>query len=119
MSLTRKQREVYEFIDHFVQEHQHSPSFEEIGRGLKLSSLANVHKHVSNLEKKGLLKRDYNRSRSIDLLPIRARKRVQSAQEIGAVLPLVGRIAAGRPLEALENPETISLADITRSKDVF
>src|SRR5947207_11203764 len=117
MSLTRKQREVYEFIDHFVQEHQHSPSFEEIGRGLKLSSLATVHKHVSNLEKKGLLKRDYNRSRSIDLLPIRARK--VAKVENGGTLPLVGRIAAGRPLEALENPETISLGDITRSRDVF
>src|SRR5690349_25105816 len=71
MSLTKKQKEVYEFIDRFVQEHQHSPSFEEIGKGLKLNSLATVHKHISNLEKKGLLKRDYNRSRSIELLPPR------------------------------------------------
>ena len=68
MSLTKKQKEVYDFIDRFVQEHQHSPSFEEIGKGLKLNSLATVHKHISNLERKGLLKRDYNRSRSIELL---------------------------------------------------
>src|SRR5947207_2163481 len=117
MSLTRKQREVYEFIDHFVQEHQHSPSFEEIGRGLKLSSLATVHKHVSNLEKKGLLKRDYNRSRSIDVLPVRGIFKRQPSKELA--LPLMGRIAAGQPIEAVENPETISLGDITRSKDVF
>ena len=48
--------------------HGYSPSFEEIGEGLGLSSLATVHKHISNLENKGLLRRDYNRSRSIDLL---------------------------------------------------
>ncbi len=119
MSLTRKQREVYEFIDHFVQEHQHSPSFEEIGRGLKLSSLATVHKHISNLEKKGLLKRDYNRSRSIELLAPRGGLKHVLGWNSGSVLPLVGRIAAGRPLEAMENPETISLADFTRSSEVF
>src|SRR5258708_3715058 len=119
MAITKRQRQVYDFIAGFVQKHGYSPSFEEIGKGLKLSSLATVHKHVSNLEKKSLLKRDYNRSRSIDLLPIRARKSVRPENGGGMTLPLVGRIAAGRPLEALENPETISLADITRSKEVF
>src|SRR5690349_24601197 len=117
MSLTKKQKEVYEFIDRFVQEHQHSPSFEEIGRGLKLNSLATVHKHISNLEKKGLLKRDYNRSRSIDVLPVRSRTR--KALQASTSLPLLGRIAAGRPVETLENPETISLDDITRQREVF
>src|SRR6201997_5420354 len=69
MAITRRQREVYDFISRFVTENGYSPSFEEIGHGLKLNSLATVHKHISNLEKKGLLTRDYNRSRSIDLLP--------------------------------------------------
>src|SRR5229473_1765382 len=86
MAITKRQRQVYDFIYGFVQKNGYSPSFEEIGNGLGLSSLATVHKHITNLEKKGLLKRDYNRSRSI---------------------------------EAVENPETISLGDITRSKDVF
>ncbi|HEU5335214.1 MAG TPA: transcriptional repressor LexA [Terriglobales bacterium] len=119
MSLTKKQKEVYDFIDRFVQEHQHSPSFEEIGKGLKLNSLATVHKHISNLEKKGLLKRDYNRSRSIELLPPRGGLKQALGWNSGTVLPLVGRIAAGRPVEAVENPETISLSDFTRSRDVF
>lgn len=119
MALTKRQRQVYDFLADFVQRQGYSPSYEEIGAGLGLSSLATVHKHVSNLEKKGLLKRDYNRSRSIDVLPPKGRlKQVWDAQAAG-VLPLVGRIAAGRPVEALENPETISLAEITRSKDVF
>src|SRR5438270_13183759 len=57
MAITRRQREVYDFISRFVTEHGYSPSFEEIGQGLKLNSLATVHKHISNLEKKGLLTR--------------------------------------------------------------
>ena len=99
MAITKRQRQVYDFLQEFIQRNGYSPSFEEIGDGLGLSSLATVHKHISNLEKKGLLKRDYNRSRSIDVL--------------------MGRIAAGQPIEAVETPETISLGDITRSKDVF
>ena len=120
MALTRRQRQVYDYIAEFVQSHGYSPSFEEIGAGMGLSSLATVHKHVSNLEKKGLLKRDYNRSRSIDVLPPKGRMK-QSMMPPPSVLtlPLVGRIAAGRPLEALENPTTISLGDFTGAKDVF
>jgi repressor LexA len=124
MALTKRQRQIYDFIAHFVQEHGYSPSFEEIGQGMSLSSLATVHKHITNLEKKGLLKRDYNRSRSIDVLPPRGRMKQAMAMAAAAAaplsLPLLGRIAAGRPVEALENPETISLADFTRSsRDVF
>jgi len=118
MALTRRQRQVYDFIAEFVQQHGYSPSFEEIGDGLRLSSLATVHKHITNLEKKGLLRRDYNRSRSIDLIPPRGRVK-QSIVASALTLPLVGRIAAGRPVEALENPETLSLSDFTQSKDVF
>ena len=120
MALTRRQKQVYDFLAEFVEEHGYSPSFEEIGDGLGLSSLATVHKHVSNLESKGLLKRDYNRSRSIDLVKPRGRmKRALGAASAPLTLPLLGRIAAGRPLEALENPESISLGDFTRSKDVY
>src|SRR4030081_1643902 len=71
MAITKRQRQVYDFLQEFIQRNGYSPSFEEIGDGLGLSSLATVHKHISNLEKKGLLKRDYNRSRSIDVLPVR------------------------------------------------
>jgi len=118
MAITRRQRQVYDFISEFVQEKGYSPSFEEIGEGLGLSSLATVHKHISNLEGKGLLKRDYNRSRSIDILPIKSRAKTMPPPTDYS-LPLVGRIAAGRPIEQVETPESISLADFTRSKDVF
>src|SRR6202042_3066036 len=119
MAITRRQREVYDFRSRFVAEHGYSPSFEEIGKGLDLNSLATVHKHISNLEKKGLLTRDYNRSRSIDLLPPKGKLKQSMSVNTGVVLPLVGRIAAGQPIEAIQNQETISLADFVRSKEVF
>ncbi|MBV9623562.1 MAG: transcriptional repressor LexA [Acidobacteria bacterium] len=119
MAITKRQRQVYDFIADFVERQGYSPSFEEIGEGLGLSSLATVHKHISNLEKKGLLNRDYNRSRSIDLLPPRGRLKQAMSVQTGMVLPLMGRIAAGQPIEAVERPESISLADFVRSKEVF
>jgi repressor LexA len=121
MALTKRQRQMYDFIAEFVQSNGYSPSFEEIGAAMGLSSLATVHKHINNLETKKLLRRDYNRSRSIDVLPLpagipsHARPVVANSFE----LPLVGRIAAGRPIEQVETPETISLTDFTRAKDVF
>jgi repressor LexA len=121
MALTKRQRQIYDFIAEFVQSNGYSPSFEEIGAALGLSSLATVHKHINNLEEKKMLRRDYNRSRSIDVLPLpegmpsRARAVAVSSFE----LPLVGRIAAGKPIEQVETPETISLTDFTRAKDVF
>ena len=119
MAITKRQRQLYDFISEFVQKHQYSPSFEEIRIGMGLNSLATVHKHVSNLEKKGLLTRDYNRSRSIDLLPPKGRLKQAMAVNTTMVLPLLGRIAAGQPIEAVANPETISLADFVRNKEVF
>ncbi len=119
MAITRRQREVYDFISRFVAENGYSPSFDEIGRGLNLNSLATVHKHITNLERKGLLTRDYNRSRSIDLLPPKGRLKQAMSVNTAVVLPLVGRIAAGQPIEAVQNNETISLADFVRSKEVF
>ncbi|HWR15992.1 MAG TPA: transcriptional repressor LexA [Terriglobales bacterium] len=118
MAITRRQKQVYDFISDFVARNGYSPSFEEIGEGLGLSSLATVHKHISNLEKKGLLKRDYNRSRSIDVIPPKGGLKKTMAPP-PLTLPLMGRIAAGRPIEAVENPETLSLSDFAGSKDVY
>jgi repressor LexA len=119
MAITKRQHEVYDFISRFVSENNYSPSYEEIRVALKLNSLATVHKHVSNLEKKGLLTRDYNRSRSIDLVPPKGKLKQSMNVNTGVVLPLMGYIAAGQPIEAIQNPETISLADFVRSKEVF
>jgi repressor LexA len=113
MAVTRRQKEVLDFISGFVQRNGYSPSFEEIARGLDLKSLATVHKHITNLQNKGLLQRAHNRSRSIDVMPARSKTRTTER------LPLMGRIAAGFPVEASENAETLSLADIIGNRDVF
>jgi repressor LexA len=98
MALTKRQKQVLDFIANFVDENGYCPSFEEIARGLELASLATVHKHITNLEKKGLLTRDYNRSRSIDLLPPKGRLKQAMSVNTTMVLPLLGRIAAGQPI---------------------
>lgn len=112
MAITRRQKEVLDFIRTFVERCGYSPSFEEIAHGLNLSSLATVHKHISNLERKGLLQRAHNRSRSIDVLPERKKSSIQE-------IPMLGRIAAGRPVEGIETRETLSLNDIVDNKAVF
>ncbi len=113
MSVTRRQKEVIDFITQFVEQNGYSPSFDEIARGLNLKSLATVHKHITNLQKKGLLERAHNRSRSIDIVSAPTRDRTPER------LPLLGRIAAGLPVDAAESSESISLGDIIGNKQVF
>ncbi len=113
MAVTRRQKEVIDFLEAFVSRNGYSPSFEEIARGMGLKSLATVHKHITNLEKKGMLDRVHNRSRSIDVLPPGTQSR------FSLKLPLAGRIAAGQPVEQVESSETISLADVVGNRDVF
>src|SRR6202789_3447643 len=113
MSVTRRQKEVLDFISNFVQRNGYSPSFEEIARGLSLKSLATVHKHITNLQKKGLLQRAHNRSRSIDVLPPRSKTRRSDR------LPLLGRIAAGLPVEASETSESRAPGGILGKREVF
>lgn len=76
MALTRRQREVLDFITEFIDTRRYSPSLEEIAEHFGLSSVATVHKHVTNLEKKGFIRRDWNRSRSIDVVQDQAPRRI-------------------------------------------
>jgi repressor LexA len=107
MYLTRRQRQIYEYIREFIAARGYAPSIVEIGQNFRLTSPATVHKHLQNLAQKGLIKRSWNRSRAIELLP--------DADTLGgpaggaAELPLRGLIAAGVPLEAVEDNETIPL----------
>lgn len=118
MALTKRQKQVLDFLVQFKNRHGYSPSFEEIAAGLDLTSLATVHKHLATLEKKGFIRRGYNQSRSIEVIALPRPVKEEVALH-ATDLPLLGRIAAGQPLEAIENPDTISLADFTRSKNVF
>jgi repressor LexA len=101
MALTRRQREIYDFIRSFVAEHGFSPSLEEIGAHFGLRSVATVHKHVHHLVEKNYLRKAWNRSRSVE--PIEEERR-------GPVtLPLLGTVAAGTPIEAIEGNESIEV----------
>lgn len=119
MALTKRQKQVLDYLVTFLNKRGYSPSFEEIAHGLKLTSLATVHKHLSTLEKKGYVRRGYNQSRSIEVTQLPKPVRTQVIERHSASLPLVGRIAAGAPLEALEDRETISLSDFSRGPSTF
>lgn len=94
-ALTRRQREIFDFISGFVGEQGYSPSLEEIAAAFGLSSVATVHKHVKHLVDKGYLRKAWNRSRSVE--PVPAEEPVDSVH-----LPILGSVAAGRPIEAIE-----------------
>jgi len=119
MALTKRQKEVLDFLVGFLNKRGYSPSFEEIGRSLKLNSLATVHKHITTLERKGFIRRGYNQSRSIEVLQLPKPVREQVLGRHTVELPLHGRIAAGRPLEAIEEREMVSLGDFARSDRTF
>lgn len=127
MTLTKRQKQVLDLLTRFINENGYSPSFEEIAAGLKdkrfggkeLTSLATVHKHIATLEKKGFIRRGYNQSRSIEVMQLPKPVREQVMDRHVLELPLVGRIAAGQPLEAIEEKETISLGDFARGKSVY
>jgi repressor LexA len=102
MALTRRQREILDYVRHFIQENGYSPSLEEIGRHFGLSSVATVHKHVQHLVQKGQLRKAWNRSRSVE--PV-------EDGHAGTEIPLLGTVAAGDPIAAIEIPETVTVPE--------
>ncbi len=112
MALTRRQKEVLDFIASFLDQNGYSPSYEEIAKGLSLASLATVHKHISALDAKHYIRRSANRSRSVELTRKHFEEQ-QRARGTGVEIPLAGRIAAGAPVESVEGRESLKLSDIT------
>lgn len=107
MPLTRRQKQILDHIEQFIGEHGYAPSFEEIAQAFGFASLATVHEHLSNLERKGYIRKAYNESRSIEL--------VQSESSAALDLPLMGTVAAGLPIEAIRDDESLSVpADMVR-----
>jgi repressor LexA len=104
MYLTRRQREVFDFIKDFIGEKSYSPSLEEVARGMGLSSLATVHKHLANLAEKGLIKRHWNRGRGIEICgDLDAPKMVAMQLDACYSIPIRGTVAAGQPLDVSED----------------
>jgi repressor LexA len=119
MALTRRQKEVVDFIANFVDENGFSPSYEEIAHALNLASLATVHKHISALHAKNYLRRAHNQSRSVDLAPKYLVERQRMRKEQALEVPLLGRIAAGVPVESISERATLSFADFLGHSETF
>jgi repressor LexA len=114
VALTRRQREIYDFISGFVVEQGYSPSLEEIAAAFGLSSVATVHKHVKHLVDKGYLRKAWNRSRSVE--PVPPEPEVESVDSL--YLPILGTVAAGRPIEAIE-PDAASAEQLAIPADMI
>ena len=113
LPLTKRQREILDYLNDFIARHGYAPSLEEIGRRFGLSSLATVHKHLTNLQEKGFIKRAWNRSRSVELVSSRVGGRAVE-------LPLLGYVAAGVPIEAVVGSETIAVPeDLVGKRDTY
>ena len=111
--LTRRQREILDYLKEFIDERGYAPSLEEIGRRFDLSSLATVHKHLMNLQEKGFIRRAWNRSRSVELVQTRSGGR-------SVDLPLLGCVAAGEPIEAVVGAETVTVPeDLVGSRETY
>jgi repressor LexA len=101
-TLTKRQKEILDYIEESIAGNGYAPTLEEIGERFELRSMATVHKHLSNLEEKGLIRRKWNHSRAIEV-PDRRPKAAS------VTVPLLGRVAAGRPIEAIEGNDTIDV----------
>jgi repressor LexA len=104
MPLTKRQREILNYLMLYSEQNGYAPSFEEIAENFSYNSLATVHEHLSNLERKGFIKRSYNESRAIEILP-------SDLLPKAIELPLLGAVAAGAPIEAIAHQETLAVPD--------
>ncbi|MDE0899273.1 MAG: transcriptional repressor LexA [Longimicrobiales bacterium] len=114
MPLTKRQKEILDYIESFIDDQGYAPSFEEIAESFGYSSLATVHEHLSNLERKGYIRKSYNESRSIEMIG-------RDASVSVVELPLLGSVAAGLPIEAIQDTETLAVPPdmISRRRDNY
>ena len=118
--LTKRQNEILSYIKSYIVNHGYPPTIREIGKDLGLSSPATIHAHLSNLEKKGFIKKEGTKNRAIELLV--DNEFAKTNDDLVVEVPLLGKITAGSPIEAIEHPdETFALPSylIPRNKDVF
>ena len=100
--LTKKQKELYNFLDHYIKSNQISPSFEEMKKAVNLKSKSGIHRLITSLEQRGFIKRLKHKARAMEI----TKKLYQNnSNESSYEIPLLGAIAAGNPIEAIENPD--------------
>ena len=113
MDLTKRQKEIFDFIGKYAAKTGYPPTVREIGKAVGLHSSSTVHAHLHNLEKIGLLRRDPTKPRAIELLVDKAKKAMAPAG-----LPLIGQVAAGEPILAEENIEDyLEVPDVIGGED--
>lgn len=103
MNLTLRQRQILEFVQNYIDARQVAPTVNEIRDHFKLGSLATVHKHLKALESRGWIRRGFNQARAIQMIPV--------SNSTGMDIPLLGLIAAGQPITALETPDVLSIPE--------
>jgi repressor LexA len=115
LDLTKRQKEIFDFIKRYAAKTGYPPTVREIGKAVGLHSSSTVHAHLANLEKIGLLRRDPSKPRAIELLFDRAKRTIMPGE---GGLPLVGQVAAGEPILAEENVEEyIEIPDVIGGED--
>lgn len=117
--LTKRQEDILDFIKTFMVKHGFPPTIREIGEGLGISSPATIHAHLKNLETRGVIRRNDTKNRAIELL---VKNEYEPQNELIIDVPLLGKITAGNPIEAIERPdEFFSLPSylIPNNKEVF
>lgn len=117
--LTKRQDEVLSYIKEYIVSHGYPPTVREIGKDLGVSSPATIHTHLNNLEKKGFIKKDGSKNRALELL---VKNEFEHQSDDVVEVPLLGKITAGSPIEAIERPnEYFSLPAylIPNNKEVF
>jgi repressor LexA len=121
MALTKRQKEFLDFLAGFLEKRGYSPSYEEIAEGLDLASLATVHKHILSLESKQYLTRGFNQSRSLEISARYYDEQRQHHQmaPVRIEVPMLGRIAAGQPVEAIAGEDTLNFADFTGDPNTY
>jgi repressor LexA len=119
MALTRRQKELMDFLHEFITKNGYSPSYEEIAAGLKLASLATVHKHIQALQSKNYIRRSFNHSRSLEISERYLAEEQARRPTAELSVPLLGRIAAGIPVEAIANPETLAFSDFAKNDTTY
>ncbi len=122
MALTRRQKDLLDYLAGFIEKNGYSPSYEEIASGMDLTSLATVHKHIHSLETKGYLKRGFNQSRSLEISSkyLDERRNYSGSPRMADLeVPLLGRIAAGSPVESVSNPETLAFKDFIGDSSTY
>ena len=113
MDLTKRQKEIFDFIGKYAAKYGYPPTVREIGKAVGLHSSSTVHAHLANLEKIGLLRRDPTKPRAIELLVDKAKQAIRPPG-----LPLVGQVAAGEPILAEENiEEYLEVPDVIGGED--